>query len=72
MAANLKKGDEVEYKWGSGKAEAEVTQVHTKDVTRTIKGKKIKRHASKDEPAVEVKTKKGGRALKSASEVKKA
>ena len=71
MAKAVKKGDDVEYKWGKGTAEAKVTQVHTSDVSRTIKGKTIKRKASKEEPAVEVQTKKGGRALKSASEIKK-
>lgn len=69
--ASVKKGDKVEYNWGKGKAKAEVTQVHTSDVSRTIKGKTIKRHASPEEPAAEVRTKSGGRALKSASELKK-
>ena len=68
--AGIKKGDEVEYKWGQGKVEGKVVSVATSDTEKTIKGKTIKRKASKDEPAVEVSTKKGGRALKSASEVK--
>ncbi len=68
--AKPKKGNEIEYKWGSGKVEGKVAAVHTGDVEKTIKGKKIKRTASKEEPAVEVTTKKGAHALKSASEVK--
>ncbi len=68
--SSVKKGDDVEYKWGTGKVEGKVTQVSTSDTEKTIKGKKIKRHASKEEPAVVVSTKKGGKALKSASEVK--
>ena len=68
--ADVKKGDDVEYKWGKGKVEGKVTSVSTSDTEKTIKGKTIKRKASKEEPAVEVSTKKGGRALKSASEVK--
>ena len=68
--AGVKKGDKVEYKWGTGKAEGKVAQVHTGDVEKTIKGKTIKRKASPEKPAVEVATKKGGRALKSTSEVK--
>ena len=67
---SVKKGDDVEWTWGRGKAEGEVVQVHTEDVAKTIKGKTIKRHASKDEPAAEVKTAKGAIALKSASELK--
>ncbi len=69
--ASVKKGDEVEYKWGTGKVEGKVASVSTSDTEKTIKGKTIKRKASKEEPAVEVTTKKGGRALKSASEVRK-
>ena len=68
--SSVKKGDDVEYKWGTGKVEGKVASVSTSDTEKNIKGKTIKRQASKDEPAVEVSTKKGGRALKSASEIK--
>ena len=68
--ADVSKGDAVEYKWGKGTVEGEVTKVHTDDVERTIKGNKVKREASKEEPAVEIKTNKGKKALKSTSEVK--
>ena len=50
--------------------EGEVTGVHKDDVERTIKGNKVKREASDEEPAVEIKTDKGQRVLKSTSEVK--
>lgn len=68
----LHKGEDVTWNWGSGKAHGEVTAVHDHDVTRKIKGKTIKRKGSAEEPAVEVKGDKGGRALKSASELHKA
>ena len=68
--ADVSKGDEVEYKWGKGTVEGEVTKVHTDDVEKTIKGSKIKREASESKPAVEVKTDKGAKVLKSTSEVK--
>ena len=68
--ADVSKGDEVEYKWGKGKVEGEVTKVHTDDVERTIKGTKVKREASGSKPAVEIKTDKGAKVLKSTSEVK--
>ena len=68
--ATPKKGEALEYKWGSGKVEGKVAAVHTSDVEKTIKGKTIKRRASPEKPAVEVKTNKGARALKSVSEVK--
>lgn len=67
---DVSKGDDVEYKWGKGTVEGEVTAVHKDDVERTIKGNKVKREASKEEPAVEIKTDKGARVLKSTSEVK--
>jgi len=57
--ADVKPGDEVQYKWGKGKVDGEVTAVHTDDIERTIKGTKVKRKASKDEPAVEIKTERG-------------
>ena len=47
-----------------------MTQVHTDDVKKTIKGKTITRHASEDKPAVEVKTDKGAKVLKSVTEIK--
>ena len=66
----VSKGDEVTYKWGKGTVEGEVKTVHTSDVEKTIKGNKVKREASKSEPALEIKTKKGATVLKSTSEVK--
>ncbi len=67
---DVSKGDDVEYKWGSSKVEGEVTAVHKDDVERTIKGNHVKREASKEEPAIEIKTDKGKHSLKSSSEVK--
>ena len=67
----LKKGDEVEWKWGKGKAEGEVAEVFTKKVTRKIKGKEITRNADAENPAYTVKQENGGEALKSQSELKK-
>lgn len=67
----LKKGDDVEWKWGKGKAEGEVAETFTKKVTRTIKGTKVTRNASREEPAHLVKEEDGKTALKSASELTK-
>ena len=68
--ADVSKGDDVTYKWGKGTVEGEVTKVHTDDVEKTIKGNKVKREASDSKPAVEIKTSKGAKVLKSTSEVK--
>ena len=67
----IKKGDEVSWKWGKGKAEGEVQQTFTHDVERKIKGKTIKRKADASEPAVLIEQQDGDRVLKSASEVRK-
>jgi hypothetical protein len=65
-----KKGDSVEWKWSNGTAEGKIARVHTRDVTETIKGAKVTRHASPEKPAVDIKTSKGGKVLKSTSEIK--
>ncbi len=67
----LKKGDDVTWKWGSGDGQGKVTKVVEKDVTETIKGAKVTRRASPEKPAAEVKTSKGGKVLKSSTELKK-
>ena len=67
--AKVKTGDDVTYTWGKGTVTGTVTEVHTRDVAKTIKGKRVKRAASKEKPAVEIETAKGGTVLKSASEV---
>lgn len=67
----MKKGDDVTWKWGKGTAEGKVVAKHTDPIKKTIKGKTVKRNASKDEPAYEVKQEDGGKVLKSESELKK-
>ncbi len=66
------KGTKVEWKWGNGTGTGKVAESFTDDVERTIKGEKIKRKASADEPAYLVEQEDGGRVLKSHSELKKA
>jgi hypothetical protein len=68
--ANVKSGDEVTWKWGQGTGKGEVTKVHKSDTTIKSKGQTVKRKASSSEPAVEIKTNKGAKVLKSASEIK--
>lgn len=67
----IRKGTEVEWKWGSSTASGKVEEKFTDDVTRKIKGKEITRHATDDNPAYLVKQEDGGKALKSDSEVHK-
>lgn len=67
---HMKKGDEVTWKWGKSEAEGKVVTKHTQPVSKTIKGAKVKRNASKEEPAYEIEQKNGSKVLKSESELK--
>ena len=72
MSKAYNKGTKVQWDWGNGTATGEVQESFTEDVERTIKGSKIKRKATKDEPAYLIEQDDGDRVLKSHSEVKKA
>ena len=67
----MKKGDKVTWKWGKGTAEGEIVKKHDEPVEKTIQGAHVKRNASKDDPAYEIKQEDGGKVLKSESELKK-
>ncbi|MEN0056390.1 MAG: DUF2945 domain-containing protein [Mucilaginibacter sp.] len=68
----MKKGDTVSWKWGQSEAEGKITGKHTEPVTKTIKDTKVKRKATKDEPAYDIKQDDGSKVLKSESELKPA
>lgn len=68
----FRKGSDVEWTWGAHKANGKVVDRFTKDVSRRIKGKTVKRKASTDEPAFLVRQEDGDKVLKSASELKAA
>ena len=65
-------GTNVKWNWGQGTATGKVKKVYTDDVTRTIKGNKVTRNASDDEPAYYIEQDDGDTVLKSHSEVEKA
>lgn len=66
----MKKGDIVEWKWAQGTAYGTIEEKFTSDVSRTIKGSKVKREATKSEPAFLIKQSDGnGTVLKSQSEL---
>jgi hypothetical protein len=65
------KGTKVRWNWGAHKAEGRIAESFTRDVTRTIKGERVKRKASADEPAYLVAQEDGDRVLKSHSELEK-
>jgi hypothetical protein len=70
--AKFRKGSKVEWAWGKGHASGKVKDVFTESVTRQIKGKKITRHGTEDEPAYLLEQEDGGQVLKSESELHKA
>ena len=72
MSKKFNKGDKVSWSWGNGTASGKVSEVFTSDVERTIKGSKVKRNASDDDPAYMVEQDDGDKALKSESELEKA
>ncbi len=71
MTTPLRKGAAVKWHWGSGTAEGKVEEVFTRSVSRTIKGKRIRRNGSEEKPAYLVVQEDGGKVLKSHSELEK-
>jgi hypothetical protein len=67
----MKKGDTVNWNWGKSKAEGKIVKEHDEPVTKSIKGAKVKRNATEDKPAFEIKQDDGSKVLKSESELKK-
>ncbi|GAB3258612.1 DUF2945 domain-containing protein [Larkinella harenae] len=67
----VKKGDTVRWKYASGHAEGKVVEIHKEDVEKTIKGSKIKRKGSDDNPALVIEQDDKDVVLKLESEVEK-
>ncbi len=72
MSDHYNIGDKVKWEWSGSTATGKITERFTDDVERTIKGSKIKRNASNDDPAYLIEQEDGDRVLKGHSEVKKA
>ena len=62
--------DRVEWDWGRGTASGRVTEIHAERTTCTIKGTKVVRNGTADNPAVVIRQDDGGTVLKSASELR--
>lgn len=69
MANSFKKGQAVTWSWGKGAAEGKVAERFERRVQRTIKGSRIVKNGTKDNPAYLVEQADGGRALKRGSEL---
>ena len=65
------KGDEVEWKWGSGVAKAKVSKEYTSKITKTLDGSEVTRDGSSSDPAYLLEQEDGSEVLKLGSEIKK-
>ncbi len=65
----ITKGSQVEWTWGAHTAKGKVAERFTEDVTRTIKGSAVTRHADKDNPAYLIRQDDGDQVLKRGSEL---
>jgi hypothetical protein len=62
-------GSKVKWKWGSGTAEGKVEERFERRVQRTIKGAKVVKNGSKENPAVLIVQDDGDKVLKLESEL---
>lgn len=69
MAQKFKKSQKVQWKWLGKSILGQILEVFHKSVTKTIKGKKITRHGSEDNPAYLVRSEAGNQVLKLQSEI---
>lgn len=69
--AHFKKSSKVTWKFLGKTVKGTVEEVFHDSITKTIKGKKITRHGSKEKPAYLVKSEAGNIALKLESELSK-
>lgn len=70
--ADFDTGTEVQWNWGNGTGTGTITKRYTSDVTKTLKGTKVTRKASKDNPAYLIAQEDGDQVLKSKSELSRA
>ncbi|MCG6112050.1 MAG: DUF2945 domain-containing protein [Paracoccus sp.] len=67
----LRKGTKVEWSWSGHTASGTITDIFTDDVERTIKGSRVSRKASRDDPAYLIEQQDGDRVLKGRSELRR-
>jgi hypothetical protein len=71
MANAYSKGDKVSWHWGSGTAHGKVDDRFERRVQRTIKGTKVVKNGTKDNPAYLIVQSDGDKVLKRGSELSK-
>jgi len=65
----MRKGTQVNWKYGTGTATGKIEEVHKESVTRKLKGHEITRNGTADNPAFVIVQENGDRVLKLKSEV---
>lgn len=68
----LRKGTRVRWNWASGSATGKIVERFTSEVERTIKGAKITRKATRENPAFLIAQEDGAEVLKLQSEIERA
>ncbi len=68
----MRTGSKVSWKWGSGEGHGKIAEKFERRVSRNIKGKRITRKGTADDPAYLIETDEGSRVLKLRSELKSA
>ena len=66
---SIRTGTTVTWRWGAGTAEGQVIAIHPRPVVRRIKGARVKRVGSPEDPAYEIEQDDGTKVLKLRSEV---
>lgn len=66
---SFQKGQHVKWDWGNGTATGQVKERFERDVERTIKGSKVKRNGTSEDPAYLIKQDDGDEVLKLGSEL---
>lgn len=72
MSDRFREGARVRWHWGQGTATGKVRERFERRVSRTIKGKRIHRRGTHDNPAYLIEQDDGDRVLKRGSELEKA
>jgi len=70
--ASFSKGQKVKWNWGGDDAHGKVSDKFERRVQRTLKGTKVVRNGSKDNPAYLIEQDDGDKVLKLGSEMEKA
>lgn len=69
MSNAFRKGQAVKWEWGQGTAKGKVADKFTRRVQRTIKGSKVVKNGTEDNPAYLVEQEDGDQVLKRGSEL---